>query len=128
MVNWVLDYSLLTQPGSYYNGGYYMASTYPNFGPTGYGSPNHGYLPYQPGLQSFPARKRKNPLPALIITLLIFAVGFGILRYFSPILVAQSFMNDVYTYKFSDAINLVYPSEQSQAQAEFQATSYRYSI
>lgn len=61
---------------------------------------------------------------SLPIVLIIVVVGFGVLRYFAPIMVTQSFLNDVYSDKVSDAVSLVCPSEQAQAQSELEAAGF----
>lgn len=91
-----------------------MSSNYSNYGsPALHPGPATVPLP-------IPVQKKRHSVRVTIIILLIAAVGLGALRYFGPVLVTQSFMNDVYSYKFSDALNLVCPSEHDQVQAEFQ--------
>ena len=68
-----------------------------------------------------PVQKKRHPLRIVFILLLLVAIGLGVFRYFGPILVTQSFLNDVYSYKFSDALNLVCPAQQNQVQAELNA-------
>src|SRR5579863_1031309 len=65
--------------------------------------------------------KKRHPLRITIITvviiLLVAAVGFGVLRYFAPVLVTQSFMSDAFNNKLSDAVNLICPAQQAQARS-----------
>jgi hypothetical protein len=71
-----------------------------------------------------PLRKKRHPLRiaiiAVVIVLLLAAVGLGVLRYFGPNLVAQSYLNDYFANNFSGALNLVCPAQQATMRAAFQ--------
>ena len=63
--------------------------------------------------------KKRHPLRITIITvvivLLVAAVGFGVLRYFAPVLVVQSYMHDGLNGKVD--VNLLCPAQQAEAAA-----------
>lgn len=85
---------------------------------SGGSTPNTGWSPAPvPAVQ----QNRRSPWMIFAAVLLIAAIVFGVVRYFGAQMVTQNFMNDVYSYKFSDALSLVCPDQQAQAQQELQA-------
>jgi hypothetical protein len=73
---------------------------------------------------SVPLRKKRHPLRiviiAVVIVLLLAAAGLGVLRYFGPEEVAQSYLNDYFANNFSGALTLVCPAQQATMRAAFQ--------
>jgi hypothetical protein len=100
-----------------------MSDNYTDYPPT---EPYHGYpergLPLPP--MPVAVQKKRHPLRIVFILLVLLAIGLGVFRYFGPILVTQSFLNDVYSYKSSDALNLVCPAQQSHVQTELEALGF----
>jgi len=102
-----------------------MASDFPNSDSQPSYEQEQATIPADPAevpiIPPVPQRKKRHPLRIAIITvvivLLVAAVGFGVLRYFAPVLVTQSFMSDAFNGKLSDAVNLVCPAQQTQARA-----------
>jgi hypothetical protein len=68
-------------------------------------------------------RKKRHPLRIVIIAVvfvLLLAAGLGVLRYFGPEEVSQSYLNDYFANNFSGALTLVCPSQQATMRAAFQ--------
>ena len=106
-------------PGN--NSGEYP-SNYQNTGPQDF--PYSEYPPLPVPIQMpapVPARRKSYAGRVIIIVLVLVAIGLGVLRYYGPVLVSQSFINDVYSYKSADALNLICPAEQAQVQGELQS-------
>jgi len=95
-----------------------MSNDYPTYDPQ-MSYPNPDAAPvFVPAPQQ---KRRGRPLLIIVVVLLVVAVGLGVLRYFGPVLVTQNFLNDVYSDKPADALNLVCPAEQAQAQSQLDA-------
>ncbi|HYK85731.1 MAG TPA: hypothetical protein VEV19_10210 [Ktedonobacteraceae bacterium] len=100
-----------------------MSDNYPDYPPTEPYYPRND-LPPMPMPMPVAVQKKRHPLRIVFILLVLLAIGLGVFRYFGPILVTQSFLNDVYSYKTSDALNLVCPAQQSQVQTELEAINF----
>jgi hypothetical protein len=74
-----------------------------------------------PTLVPIPVRKKRYTGRVIIIVLVLVAIGLGALRYYGPVLVTQSYVNDIYGYKSADALNLICPAEQAQMQGALQS-------
>jgi flagellar basal body-associated protein FliL len=100
-----------------------MASDFPNPDSQPSNEPGPVLAPVEsaviPPTAPVPQQKKRHPLRITIITvvivLLVAAVGFGVLRYFAPMLVVQSYMHDAANNKLD--VNLICPAQQAQAAA-----------
>ncbi|HVB62863.1 MAG TPA: hypothetical protein VNE61_16850 [Ktedonobacteraceae bacterium] len=100
-----------------------MASDFPNPDSQPSNEQEQATVPTDPAVAPIiplaPQRKKRHPLRIAIITvvivLLVAAVGFGVLRYFAPVLVVQSYMHDGLNGKVD--VNLLCPAQQAEAEA-----------
>jgi len=100
-----------------------MASDYPNPDSQPLNGQGQVLTPTDPAVVPVvppaPPRKKKHPLRIAIITvvivLIVAVIGLGVLRYFGPVFVVQSYMHDGLNGKLD--VNLLCPAQQAQARA-----------
>jgi hypothetical protein len=105
-----------------------MASDFPNPDSQASNNPGPVSAPVEPDAipptAPVPQRKKRHPLRitiiAVVIVLFVAAVGFGVLRYFAPVLVTESFVSDSFSGKLLDSVNLICPAQQAQARKSAQ--------